>query len=573
MAERLLSSLAHRASLASCYFGYQRFVRALSNPEQSQRSILKKILQLSEGSEFGKKHQLSELSWEEFHQKLPLSEYQDWAPIIERQRVGEKNLLTASPCTRYQPTSGSTSTIKWIPYTEAFLSELDHTISPWLYDIYKTEKGSLNGRHYWSISWIPTEMRQSTKGNINDDIKLLPWWKRAFTSLGMAVPEAISHTESSDLSVMASLCYLASCQDLSVLSVWSPTFALNMLENLGRYRLEIESILSRGKWGPYQDKLNFMSCPKSSKTASLLRDWNGQIDPEFFTELWPNMALISCWDTSTSACWAKQLHQLFPKASFQGKGLFATEGAVTIPFKGHYPLTVNSHFYEFRECDSGKILASWQLEVGQTLQPIITTGSGLYRYSLRDRVRVSGFLHQTPCLEFLGRIDGTDMVGEKISPQLAQDILDEMEAFDVANPLTLVAVLPQEVGSRPFYLFLAEGNGSATVQRVLGREVEKKLMNSFHYRLAREVGQLAPVRCLLDPKARQIYAAWGIRKGMVMGNMKIEPLVLWEANYPEVIQEIIREIEKAEEGITISSNSLRPNSRKENRLGSLSTGL
>ena len=74
---------------------------------------------------------------------------------------------------------------------------------------------------------------------------------------------------------------------------------------------------------------------------------------------------------------ANKLKGLLPHAGFQGKGLWATEGVVTFPFDGRYPLAYLSHFYEFADATDGKVFAPWQLREGQEVIPIT-------RYKVND---------------------------------------------------------------------------------------------------------------------------------------------------------------------------------------------
>src|SRR5690606_26604103 len=184
-----------------------------------------------------------------FRQRVAVSAYVDWQPFINRQRTSGSHILTTEDCQRHQPTSGSTSQIKWIPYTPAFLHELGQTISPWVADLYQRFPGIRQGRHYWSLSWVPGELR-SAAASVNDDLQLLPWWKRLFMRHTMAVPEQVSLAPSSELSLFASLCYLCASRDLTLMSVWSPTFLLSLLEQLGRQRDAVAQVLEQGQWGP-----------------------------------------------------------------------------------------------------------------------------------------------------------------------------------------------------------------------------------------------------------------------------------------------------------------------------------
>lgn len=56
---------------------------------------------------------------------------------------------------------------------------------------------------------------------------------------------------------------------------------------------------------------------------------------------------MSSWDTAGSKAWAEKLKEKLPSVQFEGKGLWATEGVVTIPYNDQYPLAYQSHFYEF----------------------------------------------------------------------------------------------------------------------------------------------------------------------------------------------------------------------------------
>ncbi|MEK5768551.1 GH3 auxin-responsive promoter family protein, partial [Acinetobacter schindleri] len=93
----------------------------------------------------------------------------------------------------------------------------------------------------------------------------------------------------------------------------------------------------------------------------------------------------SSWDTAGSKAWAEKLKEKLANVQFEGKGLWATEGVVTIPYNDQYPLAYQSHFYEFEYLEGekqGQIVPSWQLKQGDVVSPLITSGNGLLRYCL-----------------------------------------------------------------------------------------------------------------------------------------------------------------------------------------------
>lgn len=514
----------HQISYRLTRRSQQTFERAATRLQASQLDRFRRIMALVSGSENGYKLGLTQATTpDEFRQRVAVSEYEDWQPFINRQRTSGSHILTTEDCQRYQPTSGSTSQIKWIPYTPAFLHELDQTISPWVADLYQRFPGIRQGRHYWSLSWVPGELR-SAAASVNDDLQLLPWWKRLFMRHTMAVPEQVSLAPSSELSLFASLCYLCASRDLTLMSVWSPTFLLSLLEQLGQQRDAVAQVLEQGQWGPDYAGLDFLPAPRNRTNAAVLRGWQGQPDAAVTRQLWPQLALISAWDTSSSASWAQQLQQLFSHAAFQGKGLWATEGVVTFPYAGQYPLALQSHFYEFENLANGELLYSWELQTGMRVRPIITTGNGLLRYRTKDQLEVEGFLRQCPTLRFISRLSGTDLVGEKMAPEGALQIMQALQQSLPIQPLSLLAVPAAGGLARATYVLLA--NGDASLTDVAAAQLEQQLAQHFHYQLARELGQLEAARVILTDNAVGLYNQLRMDAGAVAGNIKAEPLLL-----------------------------------------------
>jgi len=61
-----------------------------------------------------------------------LTRYTDWKERIEQSRQSGKNCLGPEEIVRFQPNSGSSEALKFIPYTQSFLNELNEAIGLWL---------------------------------------------------------------------------------------------------------------------------------------------------------------------------------------------------------------------------------------------------------------------------------------------------------------------------------------------------------------------------------------------------------------------------------------------------------
>ncbi len=505
------------------------FEHQCNDMESVQRRKLSSLLRAVAQTPFGHRRRIDpDWSFEQYAANMPETGYDHWRAVIDEQRLGGAALI-ASPVLRYQPTSGSTSAIKWLPYTKRFLHELDQAICPWLGDLYQSYPDIRGGSHYWSLSWVPTSMRKELKGQINDDMKLLSAGKRLLASMTQSVPETVASADSSEDSRFATLAWLVADDSLAVMSVWSPTFALTMLDDLSRWRDELADCLHAGHFGIRAGSLAGVRCPRSVQRAAMLRHWDGRQSAAFYSVLWPKLTLISAWDTASAAVWAAKLRRLFPAVAFQGKGLWATEGVVTFPWQGQYPLAFRSHVYEFADAVTGEVLPPWKLEKHQEVVPLISTGAGLLRYRMSDRLRVDHLIGQVPCFTFLGRDDGVDLVGEKLSSVLVQQIIDQLDCPVDVQPLTLLAVDNSNGKGAPGYVLLTEAIHGSTVmeRRLLAQQMEDGLLESFHYRLARDLGQLAPVSVVCREDMQQCYMSYCQKRGMIDGNVKIEPLRYW----------------------------------------------
>ncbi len=521
----------HRLLKLATRPGASRFAASRHALEKVQRQKLAQLLKRVARQPQAKAAGLEAgMSWEQYAAVQPVTDYDHWRDAIENNRLHNKESLIDSPMVRFQPTSGSTSAIKWVPYTRQFLGELDNAISPWVVDLYRQHPRLMRGRHYWSMSWVPTALRDSMREDINDDLQLMSFGKRLVAGATQAVPQEVSLARSSDESMFATLAYLAADPSLSMMSVWSPTFGLGMLKTLSQCREELAEVLETGRWGGRMLGVESLPCPVSRGSAQLLREWNGTLDSEFFRALWPSLALVSAWDTAASAPWAKQLHALLPHAAFQGKGLWATEGVVTIPYQGQHTLAYQSHVYEFQDPQDGCIYAPWELEKGQVVMPLLSTGSGLLRYQLKDLVRVDGFNGGVPVLTFLGRAGTTDMVGEKMTAPVMEHALSRVLLPETLTPVCTVAMDDAGMGT-PGYVLLLEGGSDEDADTLAG-QLDSCLQQHFHYQLARNLGQLAPLRCVVHPAMRERYLHQCQQRGMIEGNIKIESLQYWPGDFP-----------------------------------------
>ncbi len=494
--------------------GYLRFRSSLRQPENCQRRVLREILGSIEGSVSARRYGIEQnTSYEKFMSAVPVTDYSFWEEdILKQKQTGES--VICGGVQRFQPTSGSTSAQKWIPYSQSFLKEMDSAIQAWIGDAALKHRAAFRGCQYWSLSWLPQDQRDSRPSN--DDLELLPAWKRFLMEGFMAVPAAVTYTRTMEESQFATLAYLCSRRNLSLISVWSPTFWLKLVEQLKAWQEPLARTLHSGSW-TMPNLQGQVAAPRSVSAARILERFSGE---ELLKRLWPKLKMISCWDSAGSRQWAENVRQNQPSVEVQGKGLWATEGVITVPFQGRYPAAITSHFLEWLDLDDGRVLPTWKLRPGQQVLPLLSGGHGLLRYKLNDSLLVTGFLQETPTFQFMGRLRETDLVGEKLSAVLAEEAFAAVESETGVRPLSLFAVRTEK--RTPYYLALARH--SDVQPRVIEEKIETALAKIFHYKLARELGQLGPVQVHLSDHPEAVYQQVFQKKGMLAGDIKFEAL-------------------------------------------------
>jgi hypothetical protein len=237
--------------------------------------------------------------------------------------------------------------------------------------------------------------------------------------------------------------------------------------------------------------------------------------------------MISCWADGNSGPAARKLEALFPQAHIHAKGLIATEGFVSLPWEGcdGAVLAVRSHFLEFLPADSDgrpdatRPCLAHELEPGQAYAVVLTTGGGLYRYQLGDVVTVVGRTHECPLVRFTGRNQVADWCGEKLHEVQAARIIES--AFAARRLTPAFAMLACDTsGEVPQYVLYLEAAASEDDYGGIAGAIEQALDENFHYRYARRLGQLGPLRVFAARNAEASYLAACMARGQRAGDVK-----------------------------------------------------
>lgn len=95
----------------------------IDNPIEIQEKIRKNLIKSASKTQFGKAHNFNLITdYQSFKSNIPIADYEDLKPYIERIKAGESNVLWKGKPLYFAKTSGTTSGTKYIPISKESIS-------------------------------------------------------------------------------------------------------------------------------------------------------------------------------------------------------------------------------------------------------------------------------------------------------------------------------------------------------------------------------------------------------------------------------------------------------------------
>lgn len=378
----------------------------------------------------------------------------------QTQKYFEEKILS------HEYTSGSSGMKKKIGYTQSLKDSFSDMFQLWACDIVKNAPIKLNS----GVIYMGLSPRIDDHGGLEDDSDYVSPLIRPIMKKFLAVNPSLQRTASGEEFYFQVAKQLLARRDLEIISIWSPTYFLSLMNFIEEHRKELAFK------GSFQDH-------------------------------WPQLQMISAWSSGESQNSAEHLKAVFPQVWFQPKGLMATEGPMTIPWikaDGNLPL-LNHTYFEFKHNAVNENLLLHQLKRGEEYEILPRFPNLKGSYEIGDKVVCTGHYEETPLLEFIGRKgDSSDLVGEKLTGSLLRSLLGK----DFLN----FVLIPND--KEYFYTLIAEEQAGDKLNEF---SLELKLQSIHHYKLARQLGQLAPVKLIyiknLSKQISAIQLKLGIREG------------------------------------------------------------
>lgn len=398
---------------------YQAFINDTKEPKQARvRLWTKEILPLLQQSEYWSK----QLPSAELHD-FPITTYETYEASLLAAQHQQMQPLNNEPLIFWSETSGTSGVRKFFPITQTFQTQFQRTMSPFIYNL--TQRFS----HFFKekmLYLVTVDANKTTPGGIPAgwisyyNYRNLPSFIKRF----YAMPAEV-FADQQLFRQWGGLYALAS--DLSAIFAVTPMMINDFYERCVQQFSDHLPYLLGEKALP----AGLPALKISKRRQNYLKRIANQ--PHTFKQLWPGLQFACCWTSGLCEYPAQQLHQLMGKEVALVDGTYsATEGWLTVALETEQPggyLHPGAHIVEFieegQEIDKAHLVQAWELEVGKKYEVFLTTAMGFVRYQLKDVVLCTGFLNQSPRLEFcyktqLLKLESCALTGQELQQMLKE---------------------------------------------------------------------------------------------------------------------------------------------------------
>ncbi len=330
----------------------------VANPVAAQREVLQELVTSAQYTEIGRQYGFSRLfTVRDFKRTVPVHEYEDLKPYIDRMLQGEENLLWNTPVKWFAKSSGTTNDkSKFIPVSEESLEE----------------------NHYQGAKDVLTLYY-----GFNPDSELL-------SGKGLVIGGSHQVSQATDE---------ISYGDLSAVLLQNSPFWGHWL------RTPDLSIALMDEWEHKIEQLALNTIPENVTSISGVPTWTlvlmkrilEMTGKSCISEVWPNLELYMHGGVSFVP-YREQFRQLISKdiqyleMYNASEGFFAAQDSPDAD--GMLLFTRHGIFYEFMPIEEyGKKFPNTiglnKVELGKQYAPVISTTGGLWRYIIGDTIQFS----------------------------------------------------------------------------------------------------------------------------------------------------------------------------------------
>ena len=461
---RTLLQPAARVAGAHAASQMRQFLRAHRHGRRLQDRLLLRLVTQHADTRFGRDHNLGAVGgYDDFCKAVPLGDYDSLAPYLRAVYEGDTEALfpTGTEVVMFALTSGTTGRPKRIPVTREGLA---HYHRGWNVFGRRMLRDHPEGwlRKILQITSPAAESASPTGVPCGAISGALSATQKRIVRRMYVVPPAVA-AMGDPAAKYYTIMRLAMPQDVGWISTANPSSVIKLFTTASEH---IEPLLRDLRDGtltpPGELPAGLPSALRLGRHAQLVRRIETGLarDGQLLAKHFWNLAILLHWTGGTLGLYLPQVRRLTCNTPIRDIGLLASEGRLSVPLEDETPAGVAEilgsllEFIPADEIDAPHptVLRSHQLEVGQECFVVLTNFSGLWRYNINDRVRVTGRLGESPIFEFLSKGAHTaNITGEKVTEH---QIVEAMRLAGGRLGLSVQRFLAQGHFDRPPYYLL-----------------------------------------------------------------------------------------------------------------------
>ena len=386
----------------------------------SEKKLLKNIKKNS-NTVIGRKYCFSNIKTiKDFQTQIPYTIYNDYIEYIEKTaNTGEQNLITSDKICFFAATSGTTGAYKKIPIVKRTFMPFLKNGTIFSYNLKREMKKKQNGHLYGKI------LNLSETGTIDitpSGIKVgvvtgyfTSRFKSMLSTLTCLPKEVIDSEKDVDMKYVNARFALEEENVICINSVF-----MSALTDLFNYIEENKTLILKDIENgtidnsikmPDNIRKNFQKRlrPNKKRADELRKIFREAVDYEgIIPKIWKRISLVISIGTGDFSPYKEKMRKYCSERVPFSFSMFAASEATianTLEVEDqNYTLIFDGGFYEFLEIDgNNKPLLMNELEIGKEYEIIVTNFAGLYRYLLKDVVKVVGYKGKVPIIQYAYR--------------------------------------------------------------------------------------------------------------------------------------------------------------------------
>ena len=398
---------------------YKGFNHYTSCANETQANVLKFLMKKNADTEIGRKYGFKDIhTAEEYRDKVPLSTYSDYYDDIQRMINGEKNILTSYRIRKYIETSGSVGKPKIVPFSSkaAWDVQCMGFCAPVGCAANYIEKHGGKFPKQKGVLAFAVVGRKLKNGERCCGVGCVPLFVlKPFTNFFATSPKPVLFPKEPDKMNIQYLVLRYALPERNVTYIGS--MVVTMVMNVFRYLEENwEMLCDDIEKGIINDSVK-MPADMRAKLAKKLKpdpvraNELRQIFKEGFDEpiakkIWPKLGWMYGMISGNLSVYSEKIKKYVGDLPIHNMGYGASECLMAMPADLNEPdavLLPRSAFFEFLPVgapEGTRPLLINEVKEGELYEIIITNFSGLYRYRIDDVVKITGFYHESPKVEF-----------------------------------------------------------------------------------------------------------------------------------------------------------------------------